>query len=860
MMSVITIDDRSLTSRFISTLECKIECTRPLNEEFISSFFNEYIEITKHEYKCLTSIFEIFLVFIYHGKKFAEYIGFLREEAKNFVQQEIKASKTAIWYSQLSNDDVRNYRKRIRSRVFRFLFDMVSGLYTVLKDVRLLRISELINKYPFISTSGNHPLRDLRSITALVEADDVFHVGLSRLAGSSVRKYSPDIMIPILKQSQVIDSFKNTDYKEGFQRISDSLSIKNLSYAVQHQIKWAFSEFTAQNNPFSLTDQIEKSNIPIILPDTPVILPLQEEKLSILKTFTKVLQKKDMSVQDLQNIMSKKFLTLPSVDFCSTEFLLTSPDSKFELYHPTVRAHTCLADMLSILLHAVRLLYLQGTLKKSDVFHFSTQYLVQKMFAHKRLEINSAARNLHIAQLFEMSDLDFIMFTGAFIDNHKSNQFIQLGSIDANLLTSEDQFGTTIGALFCQLPRHNSNIFFVHFPPFESTVKSVSSLPRVVYFKYNSVLNVMEDSDSYDIDSDSTINLGLLCYGCVYYSKKLSKYKFQFVSFSPNLSSGRYCLVSYCNGLVESMKEFDHPRYEKRDKEKIRELQLSTSVPLQIEDSYYLTGLMMLRRGRNQLSFPFFEDLWILPTVKFINDGASIKVDTMSVMELSSNGRSSWLSTMTIDAFLVLLTVHFEEVRPISATNTRQVTNIILDANFFDTLKISHDDPNYPYFKYHDSQRVNIKAAISKLAGIPENSLIHFPLNTDNSHWRYACLHLRSKRIYIMNSYVTNEVWVVNSLIALSQGLYGGTWKCVTLKCPIQHDTVNCGIFAVMNVAYVVQTVEYFDNIDILMNDSRNSSWGETNLPIELIRSQLADCIVNRQLDISQILKHVNIL
>jgi phospholipase/lecithinase/hemolysin len=107
-----------------------------------------------------------------------------------------------------------------------------------------------------------------------------------------------------------------------------------------------------------------------------------------------------MSVQDLQNIMSKKFLTLPSVDFCSTEFLLTSPDSKFELYHPTVRAHTCLADMLSILLHAVRLLYLQGTLKKSDVFHFSTQYLVQKMFAHKRLEINSAARNLHIAQLW----------------------------------------------------------------------------------------------------------------------------------------------------------------------------------------------------------------------------------------------------------------------------------------------------------------------------------------------------------------------------------------------------------------------------------------------------------------------------
>ena len=859
MMSVIT-DDINLTSRFISTLEGKLDCTRPTNEEFISSFLNEYIDIKKHEFKCLTSIFESFLVFTYHGKKFSEYVGFLREEAKKFVQQEIKASKTAIWYSKLSKDDVRNYRKRIKSRVFKFLFDMVSGLYTVLKDVRLLRISELISKYPFISTSVNHPLRDLRSITSLVEADDVFHVGLSRVAGSSVRVYSPDIMIPVLKQSQVMDSFKNIDYKEGFQRISDSLSNKKLSNGVQHQIKWAFSEFIAQNNPFILTDQIEKSDTPVILPDTSVILPLPKEKLSILKTFTNVLQKKDISLQDLEHIMSKKFLTLPSVDFCSTEYLLISPDSNFELYHPPVRAQNCLADMLSILLHAVRLLYLQGTIKKSDVFHFPTQYLVQKMFANKRLEIDSAARSLHIAQLFEISDFDFAMFTRAFIDNHKSNQFIQLGSIDVYSLTSEDQFRTSMGALFCQLPRHNSNIFFVHFPPFSATVNGISSLPRVVYFKYNSVLNVIEDGDSCDIDSDSTIDLGFLCYGCVYYSKKLSKYKFQFVSFSPNLSSGKYCLVSYSNGLVESMKEFDHPRYESRNKEKIRELQKSTSIPLQIEDSYDLTGLIMMRRGRNQLSFPFFEDLWILPTVKFINDGASITVDTLSLMEFSANGRSSWLSTMTIDAFLVLLTVHFEQIRPTSATNTRQVTNIILDASFFSSLKISHDDPNYPYFKYHDSQRVNIKAAISKLAGIPENSLIHFPLNTDNSHWRYACIHLRSKRIYIMNSYVTNEVWVVNSLIALSQGLYGGTWKCVTLKCPIQYDTVNCGIFAVMNIAYVVQAVEIYDNMDILTNDSRNSSWGKTNLPIELIRSQLADCIVNRQLDISQILKHVNIL
>jgi len=37
--------------------------------DFVKSFLNEHIEATKHRKKCLTSVFEMFLVFIYHGKK-----------------------------------------------------------------------------------------------------------------------------------------------------------------------------------------------------------------------------------------------------------------------------------------------------------------------------------------------------------------------------------------------------------------------------------------------------------------------------------------------------------------------------------------------------------------------------------------------------------------------------------------------------------------------------------------------------------------------------------------------------------------------------------------------------------------------
>ena len=60
-----------------------------------------------------------------------------------------------------------------------------------------------------------------------------------------------------------------------------------------------------------------------------------------------------------------------------------------------------------------------------------------------------------------------------------------------------------------------------------------------------------------------------------------------------------------------------------------------------------------------------------------------------------------------------------------------------------------------------------------------------------------------------------------------------------------------------MNIAHVVQAVEEADTVDILTSSTRNSKWGNITLPVDTIRSQLANIFVNQKLHIDEMLQHV---
>ena len=115
---------------------------------------------------------------------------------------------------------------------------------------------------------------------------------------------------------------------------------------------------------------------------------------------------------------------------------------------------------------------------------------------------------------------------------------------------------------------------------------------------------------------------------------------------------------------------------------------------------------------------------------------------------------------------------------------------------------------------------------------ISSDSLIHFPLNTDNNNWRYACADIKARIVYVMNSYGSNEKEVCDRLIGFFKGAYSGIWKCISLQCPYQDDIYNCGIFTIMNIAYVVQRIEITQTTDVLTNLTLNRVWEKKLSPV----------------------------
>ena len=83
-----------------------------------------------------------------------------------------------------------------------------------------------------------------------------------------------------------------------------------------------------------------------------------------------------------------------------------------------------------------------------------------------------------------------------------------------------------------------------------------------------------------------------------------------------------------------------------------------------------------------------------------------------------------------------------------------------------------------------------------------------------------------------MNSYDSNTKDVCDRLIGFFKGAYSGVWKCITLPCPYQDDGYNCGIFTIMNIAYVVLRIEQTQTTDVLTNAALNRVWGEKMSPV----------------------------
>lgn len=781
--------------------------------QFVTSFLNEYIEATKHRRKSLNTAFEMFLVFTYHGKRFADFVSLLRVKANEFVEKEITSSSSMIWFCALSTDEKRNLKKRFKNQMYKFLFEIVSGVYGIFKDVRLLKIGELLHKYPFLSTRNEKIKRELLNISSVVSAEDVFMVGLSRVAYSSGTIYNPQQLISAMKNPGVINLFQINDDTSAFKTIEALLpSIQGkftLSKAVQKQIKWIIAEYLDPRNPFTkestflaTSDEVSFPKLLTIAPeprdklDSMDDLPLQQISSSIsestpfLSAALQLFFKQGITVQEIKAAIQAKAVNTKVFDFNKEDDHLMS-SSEFRLFKCTDCIQTPLAGALSLLLHAIRLLYLQEILDGLSVFHFTSQLLLNKLCS-KDLNLVDAARNLNL------NESEYSLIIRQFLLGNKSKQFTELGTVQFSSFPSDVIFRNSMKELLRKLERKDANVFFVNISlPSES---NNNGLPRVLKYSYNAKQNNFED-DSSSLSND-TNELQLVLFGSVYYSNLNRNYKFQFVSFSKKLYSGKHCIVTFSDGNSQN----------------IAPLEKHTRLPFSIDGSYFLVGLVLLRNRQIGL-YPPNETIWRISTdSKFINNGQPVQISTICLRELDSIGREGWLSSLTIDGFLALFSNFLGRVKSKSR-------NILVDSSFYQTFHIIRDDGLDMVSE--GEQTVYMKYGLKLLNDISSDSLIHFPLNTDNNHWRYACADIKARIVYLMNSYGSNSKEICDRLIGFFKGAYSGIWKCTSLQCPYQDDGYNCGIFTIMNIAYVVQRIEKTQTTDVLTNLTLNRVWGK---------------------------------
>ena len=797
--------------------------------DFVTSFLNEHIEATKHRKRCLRTVFEMFLVFIYHGKRFLDFVSLLKDKAIIFVEEELVNSSRMNWFNSLSTDDKRNLKKRFKNNVYKFLFEMVSGVYAIFKDVRILKTGDLFDKYPFLSSTGEKSKKALVNISSLFSAEDVFLVGLSRVANSSNEIYKPEQLIPAIKNDHVIAFFKNNDDTSAFQSIIEYLPNLNgtytLSQAVQKQIKWIMREYLDTQNPFTKECTIVTTNTEVPIPKSIVDSESHEgmnDPISVIKAAVHFFQKTDITIQEIKNAVQQKARGMVIFDFNENDYL-TNP-SEYLIFKSSNLVQSIVGGTLSLLLHAVRLLYLQDIVDATSVFHFTSQLLLNKLAKKDSINLVEAANHLQLDSYLKCERLEYSAVIRQFLLQHKSKQFIQLGSVEMATSTTDIIFSNSVKELLGNLQKIDANVFFLNV---SGTVNLNGSLPRILTYKYN----------------DDDERLDLVLFGSVYYSDDDRKYQFQFVSFSTKHHLGKHCVVTFSDGNSQTVNPLSY-RKDKEAKDVNR-------VFLKIRGSYKLVGLILMRsKSFLDIIYPPADTIWrIRSESPFVNHGLTLAITTKCLIELGSTGFGGWLSSPTIQAFLILLTNYFKNISTHATSR-----NVVLDDELYASFNFESK-----YKASEGDQTVNIRYTQRTLSGVPADSVVHFPINTDNTHWRYSCADLCKKHIYLMNSYGHNSSEVQNRLIACFKGIYGGKWVCSSLECPYQPDAYNCGIYTIMNIAYVVQSIEQTQTTDVLTDRTLSIQWGQRDIPCQQIREMLSDKFKKRNTYIGDILDLVKL-
>ena len=145
--------------------------------KLISLIINQKVEQRKRKELNQIAVFELFIVYTYGGKYLKDFTIMLLQQSETFLEKQIEQSRLSDWYKSLDREGRRNFTRKTKRFVYRFLYQMVNTLFATLKDSISLSSNELEGKYPFLlemhKNTQTFMVKEIAMMT--VFAEDIFY-------------------------------------------------------------------------------------------------------------------------------------------------------------------------------------------------------------------------------------------------------------------------------------------------------------------------------------------------------------------------------------------------------------------------------------------------------------------------------------------------------------------------------------------------------------------------------------------------------------------------------------------------------------------------------------------------------------
>ena len=781
-------------------------------KEMISLIITQKVEQRKRKELNQFAVFELFIVYTYGGKYLKDFTIMLLQQSETFLERQIDQSQKSAWFKSLDRDGKRNFIRITKRFVYRFLFRMVYALFATLKDSISLSSTELEGKYPFLlemhKKTQTFMVKEIASRT--VFAEDIFYVGCTKL-GSLNGDCLPGRLISAIIHTDVLKAFEEKRPKKAISAIQDNLGI-TLNKETTQELYGMVQQFLDPNNRLRKFPR-----------DIASILNHVSISDRIISTIT-LLKRQRVSKDQFKSVLENEISSNSNEDFCVTlDNLISSTAEVFKFLQIPVSvlssSNNLFCGFLNLVMHAIRLLYKTEYMRPSSKCHLSTLHLLRNIMG-ENLSYHESLTSLCIEPSEELSPGDLVRIL---CERQLSKKVSEVGLIDISNITSYEALQDSIGDLFTSaLVNSNCGIFVVQFSG--ESVGFEDPIPFSFYYDYNRTSKslasfrwVRIDPKEYvpseepvEIDHGTDLpSFDLQCLGGIYFSERLSSYKFAFLSYSPNYKNAKYSQFVLDNS--SRIHTIDH-----------------SLLSMNLNLSHRLVSLILIKRkdGSSRSYDPlkavnntFFEiqglrHQWSVLYARITDDVLARCAD-----------QDGWLSSEGVNALVILINKYYGEFDDTSR-------NMFFDSYCYDLFE-SKKHRLHPFLEDMNKS----------------TSVMHFPINIRFIHWVYSFISVEHETIFFMDS-IAPSIDSFNSSVREKMVQFAGTnithsgivFKRKYLASPKQNDGVSCGVFTILNLLKVSKAV-HEGQLDSFLADQ---SWGRKQITVrdkKEIRSNFVDII-----------------